>query len=148
MLGTELGIFSNPGPTFFPRDRNLNKSVIDLVFLPSSEALFSQVTRETWLKGPSDHCPLSVTLDIGVDPEPFLKSSIKPGTEAESDFLTYITNGVTRINPEQPTTPAEVDAMAKAVGDVFAEGWRLYSSAPKVTKHSKSWWNAECTEKL
>ena len=63
-LGVEYSPPVNPGPTYVSyADTNI-RSVIDLVFVPSTYVLAAALLRDQDLKGTSDHYPLSSVLKL------------------------------------------------------------------------------------
>src|SRR5687767_9019687 len=147
-LGTELAQFANPGFTHKPHNPDLRDLIIDLVFIPGSEILTSPIVREMWLQGPSDHVPLLVVIDVGREIPFHPNAAIKKDSEIEKDYITMITEHVRDIDPTEPTTPNEVEAMADALASTFERAWNCYAAAPESCRRSKSWWDADCKNTL
>ncbi|PPR01421.1 hypothetical protein CVT26_015427 [Gymnopilus dilepis] len=61
-------------------------------------------------------------------------------------FLSDIADSIKAINVAmlEPTTPDQVDALAKAIATAFHGAWEEHTREVFNTNRSKPWWNAEC----
>ena len=147
-LGLELSHPSNPGPTRFadnPRDSN---SVLDLVFLPPDNSGSGKHILHPEIREPSDHVPLTIEVgirNINIDMNIW---SIRRDSEEEKDYITSITNGVYNLNTSSITTKEELEDYVQQLAIIFENAWRSHSKLKWVTKHSKEWWNQDCTDCL
>jgi len=111
----------------------LRGSVIDLVFIKASESLVQPRWLLEW-QGPLDHIPLASKFSLPSELEDFKMVSIVKGSDAETQFVEQLIEGIWGIHLKAPTKIAEVDAMAQAVVD--------------ITRQSEPWWNDTCSETL
>jgi hypothetical protein len=101
-LGLELAGFVNPGPMFFSRIQGNRPSVLDLVFLKPAHTLAGKVTRMEEHQGPSDHVPVSATLDIGEDTPVIEKQTLKKDSKEEMLFLGDVQEGIAALGADVP----------------------------------------------
>ncbi len=67
LMGMDLAYCDNPGPTFISHNPDLRPSVIDLIFVRSSDTLAIQSHRHEHLRSSSDHVPIGVSVDLDLD---------------------------------------------------------------------------------
>ncbi|KAF4617968.1 hypothetical protein D9613_013028 [Agrocybe pediades] len=118
---------SNPGPTFISHNPDLRPSVIDLGF-----GTFADVTV--------------VKLDDEI--EPVTRRTIPRDSEAEQAMRTELPQKVADIQVGDLETREDVERVAQALADAYAEVWMAHSKVSRITKHSQPWWNNECSAKL
>jgi len=145
-LGLELTLPVNPGPTFLSHNVELQGSVIDLVFVKTSESLIKPDRMMEW-QGPSDHIPLASKIPLPSELEEFVRVSIKKGSDVETQFVDQLIRGIGGIRLEEPETFAEVDTMAQAVADVFSKAWSDNATEKRITRRSEPWWNDTCSHR-
>ena len=59
-----------------------------------------------------------------------------------------IITGFEEINYEPPIVPVAVEAMAKAVADIFSGTWTAHAKEYQVSPNSKPWWTLDCENAL
>ena len=98
---------------------NLNL-VIDLMFLQSGSTDFNNhsIHSDWWLS--LDHASLTVSIPIAEENIVSLKFSIVKNSKEEASFI-------------------------KDVSYAIKNTWRANSKWVNITRHSKSWWNKECS---
>ena len=147
-LGLNLSPPVNPGPTRFadnPRDTN---SVIDLAFINPSNSGFGQHSLHPELRRPSDHVPLII--EVGINETNIDNSfwSISKDSDEEKDFIKAITDGTLALDTSNITSKENLEEVAQRLAGIFNEAWHSQAKKKRITKHSKEWWNHECTESL
>jgi len=131
-LGLELTLPVNPGPTFLSHNVELRGSVIDLMFIKASESLVQPCRLLEW-QGPSDHIPLASKFSLPSELEDFKKVSIAKGSDAETQFVEQLIQGIRGIRLET---------------DVFSKAWSDNATEKRITRQSEPWWNDTCSETL
>jgi len=147
-LGLDLSPPINPGPTRFADNPHDTNSVIDLAFINPNNSGFGQHSLHSKLRRPSDHVPLIIEVSINETNIDNSFWSISKDSEEEKDFIKAITDGTLALDTSNITSKENLGAIAQQLAGIFNEAW--YSQAKKkcITKHSKEWWNHECTESL
>jgi hypothetical protein len=125
-------------PTHFPFNGG-RPSIIDLAFLPEGDTKSSFSVGE---RGPSDHAPLLTEIPFTLDFE-YSTLRIKPGSEEESEFLKLVSQHLTAL--EVPPGPEGVSDLVTRIAKIVESAWLQKATVPKVSRHSKAWWNADCT---
>jgi len=144
-LGLELSPPSNPGPIRFadnPHDSNL---VLNLVFLVPNNPGFGQYTLLLDSCKPSNHIPLVIYVDINNENIDSTIQSIKKDSEEESNFINEIRLNVklldTQVITNRHTTTDQLSL-------IYEKAWNKHFKPRHITRHSKEWWNQECTDNL
>ncbi len=97
-MGVDLAYCDNPGPTFISHNPDLRPSVIDLIFVRSSDTLAIQSHRHEHLRSSSDHVPIGVSVDLDLDAPEIIRFSIKRGSEEDYSFTGAIIAKVAAID--------------------------------------------------
>ncbi|RXW14340.1 hypothetical protein EST38_g11511, partial [Candolleomyces aberdarensis] len=147
-LGLEYARPSNSGPTYVSRANANTRSVIDLVFVETSETLSAGVQRETDRQGQSDHIPLSATIQLRHMVPKIKGRTLKPFSDEEKEFVADIVLDMGDLLNYHPTSVNEVEFMTSAIADAFSTAWLKHSSEYTVGPNSKEYWNNECTRTL
>ena len=146
MLG--LSYSTNPVPTRYSDSNQSSNSVIDLVFLRyGSENLDNHSIHLEWRLS-FDHTPLTISIPIkeqhihnrkcfiakgSVEEKAFIKDMIK-------DFITIDTSNLTDVESLKIT----IDSFTLAIN----KAWEKNSKIVSISKHSKSWWDMNCSRNL
>ena len=147
-LGLELSPPLNPGPTRFadnPRDSN---SVLDLVFIPPDNLGFGKQILHPEIRRPSDHVPITVEVDIHGTNIDINRWSIKKDSEEEKNFISSIIMGVKNLDTSNIGTKDGLENSVLQLKTTFDHAWINNSKLKRITKHSKGWWNMECSDSL
>ncbi|KAF4614683.1 hypothetical protein D9613_002817 [Agrocybe pediades] len=139
---------SNPGPTFISHNPDLRPSVIDLVFHGIAESASDCTFRDPVRQGPSDHIPIFTVVKLDDEIEPVTRRTIPRDSEAEQAMRTELPQKVADIQVGDLETREDVERVAQALADAYAEAWMAHSKVSRITKHSQPWWNNECSAKL
>jgi len=83
----------------------------------------------------------SINIDINI-------WSIRKNSKEEKDFIILIANGVSNWNTSNIATKEELEDAVQQLAIIFENAWRSHSKLKRVTKHSKEWWNQDCTDSL
>jgi len=147
-LGLELSPPSNPGPTRFADNPCDTNSVIDLVFLSPNNTGFGRHTLHPEICKPSDHVPLIIEIGIGEVNTDINIWSIKKDSEKEKEFISSLVQGIQSLNTSEIRSQANLEASVQQLVNVFENTWNTHSKQKRITKHSKEWWNQDCTDGL
>ncbi|KAF4610623.1 hypothetical protein D9613_006810 [Agrocybe pediades] len=139
---------SNPGPTFISHNPDLRPSVIDLVFHGIAESASDYTFRDPVRQGPSDHIPIFTVVKLDDEIEPVTRRTIPRDSEAEQAMRTELPQKVADIQVGDLETREDVERVAQALANAYAEAWMAHSKVFRITKHSQPWWNNECSAKL
>jgi len=60
----------------------------------------------------------------------------------------FIVSKVSALNSEVLTSQNNIEAFTNSISQIFNKPWGKYSREVKITKHSKEWWNQECSSTL
>jgi len=147
-LGLNLSPPINPGPTRFADNLRDTNSVIDLAFINPNNSGFGQHSLHPGLCRPSDHVPLIIEVSINETNIDNSFWSISKDSEEEKNFIKAITDNILALDTSNITSKENLETIVQRLASTFNEAW--YSQAKKkcITKHSKEWWNYECTESL
>ena len=139
---------SNPGPTRFADNLHDTNSVIDLVFLPPNNIGFGQHTLHPEICKPFNHVPLIIEINIGEVNTDINIWSIKKDSEEEKEFISSLVQGVQSFDTSAIRSQANLEASVQQLANVFENAWNTHSKQKRITKHSKEWWNQDCTDGL
>jgi len=96
----------------------------------------------------SDHTPLSVTILISEEFVNMCKKSIRKDRDEEEIFVKDIISVIKKLDI---SNISEISILEEAVNN-FAKGmdnvWNKNTKFVNITKHSKSWWNDNCSRDL
>ncbi|KAF9555018.1 hypothetical protein CPC08DRAFT_766250 [Agrocybe pediades] len=132
---------SNPGPTFISHNLDLRPSVIDLVFHRIAESASDCTFRDPVRQGPSDHILIFTIVKLDDKIEPVTRRTIPRYSEAEQAMKTKLPQKVADIQASDLETREDIEQVAQALADAYAEAWLAHSKVSQITKHSQPWWN-------
>jgi len=147
-LGLELSPPSNPSPTRFADNPCDTNSVIDLVFLPPSNTGFGQHTLHPEIRKPSDHISLIIEISIGEVNTDINIWSIKKDSKEKKEFISSLVQDVQSLDTSTIRSQANLESSVQQLANVFENAWNTHSKQKCITKHSKEWWNQDCTDSL
>ncbi|KAJ3550436.1 hypothetical protein NM688_g5079 [Phlebia brevispora] len=133
-------------PTWESNNERLRRHTIDLVWMAPEVTPYDDVWVDLAGRNRSDHAVLSWTVDKTLPTEgpPFLK----PFSDAELEFHTELAARIADLPCHlwrAETMMIDVERYADALGDLCDQTWNEFAKPRKLTKRSKTWWNAECT---
>ena len=147
-LNLELSTPINPGPTCFADNNSGGLFVIDLLFLNPTNPGFNNHSILPDKRHPSDHAPLSVEIQIGILDISIVKRSIKQGSEEESDFISHLISNIATLNSNSLVSHNDIESFSHKIEEIINTAWFSFSKEQHITKHSKEWWNQECSDSL
>ena len=147
-LGLELSYPSNPSPIRFADNPCDTNSVIDLVFLPPGNTSFGRHMLHSEICKPSDHIPLIIEIGIGEINTDINIWSIKKNSKEEKNFITSLVRGVQSLDTSVIRSKANLETLVQQLASVFENTQSTHSKWKHITKHSKEWWNQDCTNGL
>ena len=147
-LNLELSPPINPGPTRYADNPNDSNSVLDLVFLAPNNPEFGCHTLHPDIHKPSDHVPLLINVGINEVNINITVQTIKKDSNKEKDFINDITNSVKGLDTLSITSKDDLLRVTHLLAQAYKNAWSKFSRARRITKHSKEWWNQNCTDSL
>jgi len=74
--------------------------------------------------------------------------SIKKDSEEEMVFIGSITRNIKLINASDLKSQEDIQRCVIQLAMAFEKAWSTHSTTKHITKHSKEWWNKNCTDCL
>ena len=128
-----------------PSDSNL---VLDIMFLWSGlDKLDNHIIHPDW-HFTSDHVLLTIAISTIEKNINSVKRSIVKGSEEEKSFIKEVIASFRSLNT---SNLSDIPSLEKIVGDftdIAAGSWEKYTKNVNITKHSKSWWDKNCSRAL
>jgi len=96
----------------------------------------------------SDHAPLTITIPIVEESINSTKYSIIKDSKEEASFIKDVTTSIRNLNM---SNLSDITSLNRAVNDftnVVKSAWEKNSKIINITKHSKSWWDENCSRDL
>ena len=146
-LGLELSPSSNPGPTRFADNLRDSNSVLDLVFIPPDNLGFGKQILHPEIRRLSDHVPITVEVGIHSTNIDINRWSIKKDSEEKKNFISSIITDVKNLDMSNIGTKDGLENSVQ-LKTTFDHAWINNSKLKRITKHSKEWWNTECSDSL
>jgi len=144
-LDLELATPINPGPTRFVDNQQDSNSVLDLVFMNPNNSGFNKHILKPEIRLPSDHVPLFIEVSIKEENIDFTFQAIKKNSDKEKAFINDIIKGVKGIDTSNLKNQEDIQRCVAAFSSVVKDAWSAYSTTKRITKHSKEWWNKQCS---
>jgi len=139
---------TNQFPTRYIDNPSNSNSVLDLIFLQSGlDELDNHIIHLDWCLT-SNHTPLTITILTIEENINSVKRSIVKGSKEEKSFIKEVIASFRSLNM---SNMSDIPSLEKIVGnfaDIVAESWEKYAKNVNVTKHSKSWWDKNCSRAL
>ena len=133
-------------PTRFTDNQRDSNSVLDLVFMNPNNMGFNKHILNPDIYLPSDHVPLIIDVGIKEENIDFTFQAIKKDSEEEEAFIKDIIKGVRSINTLDLKNQENIQRCVTTISTTFKAAWSTHSMTKRITKHSKEWWNEQCTE--
>jgi len=139
---------TNQVPTRYVDNLNNTNSVIDLIFLQcNSFKLNNHFIHPEWCLS-SDYALLTVIIPISDNIINTHKSTIQKNSVEEELFIKDIISAIKNLNI---SNLSDILLLEKAVNN-FAKNmdnaWNKNAKLTSITKHSKSWWDNNCSKDL
>ena len=145
-LDLELATPINPGPTRFADNQHDTNSVLDLVFMNPNNPGFNKHILNPDIRLPSDHVPLIIEVGIKEENVNITFKAIKKDSKEEEAFIRDLVKGVRNIDTSKLKNQLDIQRYAVNLEKIFKDAWSIHSTTKRITKHSKEWWNEQCTD--
>jgi len=97
---------------------------------------------------PSDHVPLIIEIGIREINTDINIWFIKKNSEEEKNFITSLVHSIENLNTSTIRSKENLENLVQQLATIFENIWSLHSKLKHITKHSKEWWNQDCTNCL
>jgi len=144
-LDLELASPINLGSTRFVDNQHDTNSVLDLMFMNPNNLGFNKHTLNPDICLPSDHVPLIIEIGIKEENVDITFKAIKKDSEEEEVFIRNIVKGIRNIDTSELKNQLDIQRCTIALKTIFKDAWSTHSTTKRITKHSKEWWNKQCT---
>jgi hypothetical protein len=151
-LELEYAFPSNGGEaTHIPDQPGQRVSVIGLVFasagMRNQQEFRYRIKEDDVERWGSDHRMLKIeVLFLEGEPEVEPKRKIEAWSEEEDDYVSQVSNELTRLAREAVDSKEKLTAVMDQVTTTFKRAWEVYSEEKNPSKHGKVWWNKDCKE--
>ena len=143
-----LLIPTNSYPTRYSDTEGEANSVIDLMFLCNeSNELNSHLIHPDWCLT-SDYAPLTITISIMQKNVTSTKLSILENSKKETAFIKEIIADLKNLNTSNIMDSDKLEDIVNLFKSIIKQVWNKNAKQMRITKHSKQWWNNECSQAL
>jgi len=148
--------FFNPGlslPTnqvltrYSDNDQNSN-SVIDLMFLHCGSSEMDNHSIHPEWRLMLDHVPLTIVILIIEEHINIRKHTIVKDSNEEQVFIKDLSKALRNIDTSNIVNFLCLDRIVNKFASTVENVWTKNSEIVNITVHSKSWWNAKCSNNL
>src|SRR6202171_835956 len=136
------------GPTHFPPQDGLTPTVIDLMFLKSDWVLRLAHSILPDDRGTSDHAPLVIDVPAPGSEVLVTRWSLKRDSDEEVVYLAAVLEGFSPLLEWQGDLGESIEEVTSAISAVLLKAWSDHAKESRITKHSKEWWNLDCSSAL
>ena len=144
-LDLELATPINPGPTRFMDNQRDSNSILDLVFMNPNNSGFNKHILKPEIRLPSDHVPLFIEVSIKKENIDFIFQALKKDSDNKIAFVNDIIKGVKSIDTLNLKNQKDILRCVTAFSSTVKDAWSTHSTTKRITKHSKEWWNEQCS---
>jgi len=141
----DLSIPTHCVPTRYLDMAGDSNSVIDLMFLQSGLTELNNHSIHPDWRLSSDYAPLTVLIPIAEENIVSSKFSIVKNSEEEANFIKDVSYAIKNIDTSDLSDPYLLEGVTNTLASKIENAWRANSKRVKITRHSKSWWNKECS---
>ncbi|TFY75386.1 hypothetical protein EWM64_g8626, partial [Hericium alpestre] len=134
--------------THFPHNTALCPTVIDLVWVndtmipsPSTTLIVDADGREAF-----DHAKMLITLPLSPEFDPQLH--IKRKSDEEDSFLVDACGAFSPVEDVPLDDHDSIQVLCNTIFNSLQRAFLQRTTKPKITAHSKRWWNDECRDAL
>ena len=145
LFNLDLLIPTNQVPTRYSDMVSEANSVINLMFLQSksNELNNHSIHPKWWL--PSNHAPIMVFISIVEENIVTSKFSIVKNSKEKENFIKEVSYVIKNINVSDLSDSNKLEDATNCLASSFENVWRMNSKWVNIMRHSKSWWNEECS---
>ncbi|GJE94756.1 hypothetical protein PsYK624_109280 [Phanerochaete sordida] len=139
-----LGLANDPDgpPTWLGNKAGVRHGVIDLVWVDPARGTVDGVLVDDLARVRSDHAVLRWELPLDAAATPGAPN-IKRGSEAGTAYVRSC-RALFGALPLVYESRERVERIGDWLGDRLEQVWERHATAPKPSRHSKSWWSPEC----
>jgi len=94
---------------------------------------------------PSDHVPLFIEVSIKEENIDFTFQALKKDSDNKKAFVNNIIKGVKSMNTLYLKNQEDILRCVTAFSSMVKDAWSTHSTTKRITKHSKEWWNEQCS---
>jgi len=76
------------------------------------------------------------------------KLSIQPNSEQETTFVEEVTSIFKNLDTSNITNKVYLENTVNHLNSLIDQAWNKNAKRSRLTKHSKQWWNKECSKSL
>jgi len=95
-----------------------------------------------------DHAPFTITIPIVKKSVNSTKCLIIKDIEKEASFIKDVTTFIRNLNMSNLSDITSLDRAVNNFANVVKNAWEKNSKIINIMKHSKSWWNGNCSRDL
>ena len=141
----DLSTPTNQVPTRYMDNECNSNLVIDLTFLRYESEEFNNhhIHLDWWFI--SDHTPLSICISIFEECFSTKKQVLIKDSEEEKNFINNFIALIHTIDTSDIHDENSLENVIQTIAWSADSFWNHYSRTINITKHSKSWWNASCS---
>ena len=144
----EISYPTNSIPTRYSDNNQDSNSVIDLMFLRyGSEKLDNHIIHSDWWLF-SNHTPLTVTIPIVEEHIHNKKHLLIKDSVEEKSFIKDLIKDIKTINTSNLTNIDSLENFINSFAKAIEKTWEKNSKIVNITRHSKSWWDLNCSRDL
>ena len=148
LLNLDLLILTNSIPIRYSNTEREANLVIDLIFFYSgSNKLNNYLIHPKWYLT-SDHAPLTVTIPFVEENINSSKLSIPKNSKKETTFIKEITIIIKNLNTSYLLDCDKLEDIVNLLKLKIDQAWIKNAKWTRIMKHSKQWWNEECSQVL
>jgi len=94
---------------------------------------------------PLDYVPLIIEVGIKEENVDITFKAIKKDSKEEEAFIRDIIKGIRNIDTSELKNQSNIQRCTVTLETIFKDAWSTHSMTKRITKHSKKWWNEQCT---
>jgi len=107
---------------------------------------FNKHTLNPDIRLPSDHIPLIIEVGIKEENIDITFKAIKKDSKEEEAFIRDLMKEVRNIDMSELKNQLDIQRCTAKLEKIFKDAWSTHSTTKRITKHSKEWWNEQCTD--
>ena len=139
---------TNPYPTRYSDTEGVSNSIIDLMFLRYGLYEINQhLIHLNWHLS-SDHAPLSIFVPTMDEVVNTLRLSIQQNSNQEVAFVEEVTSIFKNLDTSNISNKSHLKNMVNHLNELIDQAWNRNAKQSRITKHSKQWWNEDCSKSL
>ena len=143
-----LSSSTNPCPTRYSDIEGASNSIINLMFLwyGSDEIDYHSIHSNWWLT--SDHALLTISIPIMDKVVNTSRLSIQQNSKQEIAFVEEVTSIFKNLNTSSIPDKYHLKNTVNYLNVLIDQAWNRHAKQSRIMKHSKQWWNEDCSKSL